>query len=936
MSRKTRKLTWSAPLVAVFAVVGALAIFAAVMPDGVLAHGLPGVVANLTAEADGTRAIDLSWDAPSGDAVDSYRVDRSEGGNTWVTHVTGHQGTTYKDMDLDPGTPYYYRVFAVNSAGTGPVSQDVVRRTDFPTRPGTVRGLTARATDQNTIMLSWQPPAKDGGSDIEKYRIHIAEPGDNDANVIDALPAVTIGDTADTLTEGVMITKDTGTTATFDKLVAGNRYMFQVYAINEAGFMSAQPGDTAAVTTARLVKPGAPTGVTAVQTNTTEYTLYWYAPANTGGANISSYLIEVSLNNRSYIPSGITYTANAGNSEEATYTVPENVPDVTPVQPVTSVRFQVKSQTTDSTTDPVTMLTSESGGTTLSLTLLDDEIDHDGVATTDEVLVRTNLIPDAPTFIGEDAAVRDSFKNVDLKWTAPPTNTTPNPTQASDSAPDSIGGYRIDVSDDGMSWQPLVNYTSKADPTYNYVDTEKENRFYRIFAWHGQYLGPAQEVPVQSEFTSGTVTAPGFPGGLTATAVGPTQIDLSWTEPTVDGNAPIVEYQVHGAMQIAEGAFAIFPTTAVAADVTNQLFVTRETTSYMHTGLKAGQTWRYRVLAVNEDADGGKTPTENESQAEVREATTHQESMPDAPEMLTAEVAKDSNAEATTQRGVLLLWNAPDDPAGADIGGYRVQRMKDGGAWETLVNNTGDADTDYTDSEEPEMGEMRGYRVAAISTNDIAGAWSNTAYHPAMMHTHNTAPMAVGTIAPVTVTAGEMSDAMDVSGYFSDADMGDTLAYTAMSNMEMYATADIPAGSSMLTITGVAAGMATITVTATDAAGAYAMQTIMVTVEAADMTPTSPSNVMATADDTDPGDLMITVTWTDGENVEAYGVVLFNSDFSEWPYIARGMNGSHTFSNVDAGSYVAVVVALDADGTLLTDANGDYLFGPANAVTIGQ
>ena len=139
----------------------------------------------------------------------------------------------------------------------------------------------------------------------------------------------------------------------------------------------------------------------------------------------------------------------------------------------------------------------------------------------------------------------------------------------------------------------------------------------------------------------------------------------------------------------------------------------------------------------------------------------------------------------------------------------------------------------------------------------------------------------------------------------------------------------------MLTITGVAVGSATITVTATDAAGETAMQDIMVTVEAVDTTPMAPTSVMATADDSDPGDLMITVTWTDGENVEAYGVVLFTSDFSEWPYIARGMNGSHTFS-VDAGSYIAVVVALNADGALLTDANGAYLFGPANAVTIGQ
>ena len=34
MSRKTRKLIWSAPLVAVLAVVGALAMFAALSPGG--------------------------------------------------------------------------------------------------------------------------------------------------------------------------------------------------------------------------------------------------------------------------------------------------------------------------------------------------------------------------------------------------------------------------------------------------------------------------------------------------------------------------------------------------------------------------------------------------------------------------------------------------------------------------------------------------------------------------------------------------------------------------------------------------------------------------------------------------------------------------------------------------------------------------------------
>ena len=38
MSRKTRKLTWSVPLVAVLAVAGVLAAFVMLVPGGVLAH----------------------------------------------------------------------------------------------------------------------------------------------------------------------------------------------------------------------------------------------------------------------------------------------------------------------------------------------------------------------------------------------------------------------------------------------------------------------------------------------------------------------------------------------------------------------------------------------------------------------------------------------------------------------------------------------------------------------------------------------------------------------------------------------------------------------------------------------------------------------------------------------------------------------------------
>ena len=175
----------------------------------------------------------------------------------------------------------------------------------------------------------------------------------------------------------------------------------------------------------------------------------------------------------------------------------------------------------------------------------------------------------------------------------------------------------------------------------------------------------------------------------------------------------------------------------------------------------------------------------------------------------------------------------------------------------------------------------------------------------------NAAPMAVGTIAPVTVTAGEMSDAMDVSGYFSDADM-DTLTYTASSDMEMYATAMV--NGSMLTITGVAEGMATITVTATDMAGTMATQAIMVTVTSAMLT--APSGLMPSDSTTDPGTLLVKVDWTPGAGAVGHLVMLFTSDWQGTPLIEGTPTGdSHTFS-VDAGSYIAVVVAYDADGNI--------------------
>ena len=131
----------------------------------------------------------------------------------------------------------------------------------------------------------------------------------------------------------------------------------------------------------------------------------------------------------------------------------------------------------------------------------------------------------------------------------------------------------------------------------------------------------------------------------------------------------------------------------------------------------------------------------------------------------------------------------------------------------------------------------------------------------------NRVPMAGMAIADQMVDAGST---VMVQSNFSDPD-GDMLSYTAMSDMMDIATASVD-DMGMVTITGVAEGMATITVTASDPGELYAMQTIMVTVEEANVAPMAGDDVAdqmvyvgamveVQSNFSDPDEDMLSATW---------------------------------------------------------------------------
>lgn len=124
--------------------------------------------------------------------------------------------------------------------------------------------------------------------------------------------------------------------------------------------------------------------------------------------------------------------------------------------------------------------------------------------------------------------------------------------------------------------------------------------------------------------------------------------------------------------------------------------------------------------------------------------------------------------------------------------------------------------------------------IAAAAASASCGGDGGTTVPPVDPPPQNQAPVAVGSIAAVTVDVGA-TETTDVASSFNDPD-GDALTYSAATSDAGVATATV--SGSQVSTTGVAAGTATVTITARDPGGLTATQTMAVTVEAVNSAPT--------------------------------------------------------------------------------------------------
>ena len=953
MSRKTRKLIWSAPLVAAIAVAGALALFVTLGPSQTEAQAeeVPGVPLNLTATALSPTSIELSWDPPTdGGTPDGYRIDQSADGLVWYSLESSYGSTVYTDDDgLKAQQKRYYRVFAFNSSGHGRVLGPVDTVTLQSTVPDAVDDLeTAEGADipQEQIALTWTAPENPEGAPVTMYRIRSSKNGTSFSDLkMDKASEFCDGGTC---------------TYTQKDLLEDTKLWYRVYATNSVGESKASNTDSASTAAGRI--PTMPENIRAGLNPAGRMWLYWDEPVDGNddtmaddppGAPILGYYIwggpvlaneagGTTLNDanpfRRAATPGTPVTADPMRNQvyfvEATTDIAltgsilnrlddfagkpdldgveaddDATPPVAAVNPthwgfrVMAVNKVVQRHAVDGTIAPdndtdTSLLLADGNWSDLirvnpgaedlkfepqSAQDIEDGVDR--VAKNDD-----NLLSRPELSASRDTNVEGGRTSVVLKWETDDSTAAVGPIAAT--------LYRLEYSEDRTDWTQIVPETAitgAGKKTYTHSDrTAGTTYYYRVFANHvntavGQNGTPVgNNIHTEASLTASVTTAqpdkPSEPDLTGVEALSETEIEITWDRPGADGSAAVGFGKIVG-FRVDESDdgenWTVWMANTGLKDVcgddgkADECSVTRKE-------LHQGQTKYYRVFTIN---NASRTSLRLSDPSDADSATTLKSLASDDPGGL---VVKSYGANA-----IKLLWNArADDITAAPITGYKIESspLNDDGDceedWSVVVANTMSTTTSYT-----HMGLMpmtgQCYRIFGINVvatssgfvgfgDDYITTYDNDAIATTDEAPPNAAPTAVGTIAAVSVTMGQMTAAMDVSSYFSDADMGDTLTYTAMSDMEMYATADIPADSSMLTITGVAAGTATIMVTATDMAGAMATQEIMVTVEAAEPEEVGPATGVRTGPFNEGG--VIQVNWDAAPNATGYIIYAVNVD----------------------------------------------------------
>ena len=513
----------------------------------------------------------LTWGPPAdhgGSAIAGYLVERSADVDprVWRKLASNHEETAYEDVvepeaarDKNTDVTRHYRVSATNAIGTGDPS-DPVRGTIETGLADAPAGLTATAVGGTRIDLAWKEPADEGESLVTGYRIEWSEDGNAPWEAL-------VEDTGST---------DRSHSDTMELDSETTRH-YRVAAINGQG--TGPRSEPAHATTDDIVMP-MPVSAS-VAASGAALTIVFDEALDAVAARLpAAARFAVAATDGACI--GVGGVTVSGTDVTLALSLAGGVPAIKRGQTVT-VGY----------TDP-------SAGDDAAAVQDDDGNDAATFASL-AVANGSNVDPTAPARPTGLVAEAGGDTRIGLAWRAP-CNTGGR----------AITGYRIERSaDDGNgnsdgNWEEVVADTGSTEVAYPDTGRDRGTRYhYRVSARNAPGaagLGPVSDVAD----TATTMTGPGAPTGLGATAIG-TTIRLSWMKPADEGNTAIRGYKIERSAD--DGSGNSDGNWEVLEDDTGTT-----ATTYDDEGLGHGETYHYRVSAFNSDSAG---PVSNVADATI-------------------------------------------------------------------------------------------------------------------------------------------------------------------------------------------------------------------------------------------------------------------------------------------------------------------------------
>ena len=479
----------------------------------------------------------------------TYQWIRHDTGTGVDTIIAGATASTYTLVAADEGKTIKVKVSFTDDASNSETLTSVataVVSAAATTVPGAPTSLTATASGTTTIDLSWTAPASTGGSAITGYKIEVSP--DGSANWTDL----------------VANTNSATTTYAHTGLAAGTTRHYRVSAINTTGTGLPSNVDNA-TTTAADTTPPTLTSATVLA---------------------NGQIIELQLSEnmkRSNLPPASAFTATAGGSAVTLSLVFTSTADTywISVPSLTVIRqgqVVVVTYTDPSTGDDVNAIQDVAGNDDATFTT-----GMNGVpAVTNNSTVNTPATG-APTIAGTPqvgetltavtTAIMDANGLNNVSYT--------------------YQWIRVDGSDS--------NIAGATASTYTLVAADEGKTIKVKVSLTDDASNPETLTSVATAVVSAAAaTVPGAPTGLTATASGNTQINLSWTAPASTGGSAITGYKIEVS---SDGGSSWTDLVANTNSAT--------TTSAQHTGLAAGTTRHYRVSAINTTGTGLPSNVDN-------------------------------------------------------------------------------------------------------------------------------------------------------------------------------------------------------------------------------------------------------------------------------------------------------------------------------------